>query len=205
MRALAVLLPELDRLWGVPQRRCHPEVDTGVAHHAGARPGRAAAKAGHALGLPGARPGLKAHHARRRAAAIGHEQRGAKHAAGGDAGACPGIAPSWRSWWLTNTATSTAAWICRRLPCCACCSNCDALRKPEALPGAVGLRECDAGGAGGLRTRRIHLEHALQQALAVVLGVATGPIAAGCGCGEEGAAIGRAVDVRCGCRRWQRR
>ncbi len=52
------------------------------------------------------------------------------------------------------------------------------------------------GGAGGLRLQPIRSAGAWQQALAVALGVATGPIAAqAVAAGKQGAAIGQAVDA----------
>jgi tRNA nucleotidyltransferase (CCA-adding enzyme) len=111
--ALAVVLPELDRLWGVPQRaEYHPEVDTGVHVMMVLQHGRAPARAAAgALGLPDARPG-QGHHAGRRAAAP-HRPRAAQRAPAArrlaSACACRPTAPSWPTWWRASTATSTAA------------------------------------------------------------------------------------------------
>jgi tRNA nucleotidyltransferase (CCA-adding enzyme) len=75
-----VLLPELDRLWGVPQRAdYHPEVDTGVhLMMVLDMSARLQAPLAGALCLPVPRPG-QGHHARRRAAAP-HRPRRAQRA-----------------------------------------------------------------------------------------------------------------------------
>ncbi len=112
--ALVALLPELDRLWGVPQRaEYHPEVDTGVhvmmvldhaAAHGASLPVRFAALV-HDLGKGTTPADVLPRH-------IGHEQRSAKLLAGGlRAPARAQRMPrtgAW--WWRASTATSIARW-----------------------------------------------------------------------------------------------
>ena len=124
--ALARLLPEVDRLWGVPQRAdYHPEVDTGVhLMMVLDMSARLQAAAGGALRLPHARPG-QGHDAGRRAARhIGHEERSARllQGAGASACACPPSAANWPTWWRASTATSIAAASSAPRPWCGCWS-----------------------------------------------------------------------------------
>jgi tRNA nucleotidyltransferase (CCA-adding enzyme) len=87
--ALKVLLPELDRLWGVPQRaEYHPEVDTGV-HMMMVMD--MAARLNTPLSV--------------RVACLMHDL--GKRCA--SACACRPRAKNWLKWWRVNTASSTAA------------------------------------------------------------------------------------------------
>ena len=74
--------------------------------------------------------------------------------------------------------------------------RCDALRKPERFAQALWACECDARGRWGFEAAAYPQRGRLAQALAVALGVATGPIAAqAVAAGKQGAAIGQAVDA----------
>ena len=197
--ALAVLLPELDRLWGVPQRAdYHPEVDTGV--HTMLVLGQAVQQQAplavrwaclvHDLGKGTTPADVLPRH-------IGHEQRGAKL-----------VRQVGERWRVPRDCTELAELVAyehgnihRSLDLSAAAmlrllQRCDALRKPERFAQALWACECDARGRWGFEDAAYPQRARLQQALAVVLGVATGPIAAGAvAAGKKGAAIGQAVDA----------
>ena len=197
--ALAVLLPELDRLWGVPQRAdYHPEVDTGV--HTMLVLGQAVQQQAplavrwaclvHDLGKGTTPADVLPRH-------IGHEQRGAK--------LVRQVGERWRvpkeCSELAELVAAEHGNIHRSLDLSAAAvlrllQRCDALRKPERFAQALWACECDARGRWGFEDAAYPQRARLQQALAVVLGVATGPIAAGAvAAGKKGAAIGQAVDA----------
>ena len=197
--ALAVLLPELDRLWGVPQRAdYHPEVDTGV--HTMLVLGQAVQQQAplavrwaclvHDLGKGTTPADVLPRH-------IGHEQRGAK--------LVRQVGERWRvpkeCTELAELVASEHGNIHRSLDLSPAAvlrllQRCDALRKPERFAQALWACECDARGRWGFEDAAYPQRARLQQALAVVLGVATGPIAAGAvAAGKKGAAIGQAVDA----------
>lgn len=197
--ALAVLLPELDRLWGVPQRAdYHPEVDSGL--HTMLVLGQAVQQQAplavrwaclvHDLGKGSTPAEVLPRH-------IGHEQRGAKlvRQVGG-------------RWRVPKDCTELAELVAaehgnihRSLDLSAAAllrllQRCDALRKPERFAQALWACECDARGRWGSEDAAYPQRGRLEQALEVVLGVATGPIAAGAvAAGKKGAAIGQAVDA----------
>ena len=197
--ALAVLLPELDRLWGVPQRAdYHPEVDTGV--HTMLVLGQAVQQQAplavrwaclvHDLGKGTTPADVLPRH-------IGHEQRGAKL-----------VRQVGERWRVPKECTELAELVAaehgnihRSLDLSPAAvlrllQRCDALRKPERFAQALWACECDARGRWGFEDAAYPQRARLQQALAVVLGVATGPIAAGAvAAGKKGAAIGQAVDA----------
>jgi tRNA nucleotidyltransferase (CCA-adding enzyme) len=197
--ALAVLLPELDRLWGVPQRAdYHPEVDTGL--HTMLVLGQAVQQQAplavrwaclvHDLGKGTTPAEVLPRH-------IGHEQRGAKL-----------VRQVGERWRVPRDCTELAELVAyehgnihRSLDLSAAAllrllQRCDALRKPERFAQALWACECDARGRWGFEDAAYPQRARLQQALAVVLGVATGPIAAGAvAAGKKGAAIGQAVDA----------
>ena len=197
--ALAVLLPELDRLWGVPQRAdYHPEVDTGV--HTMLVLGQAVQQQAplavrwaclvHDLGKGTTPADVLPRH-------IGHEQRGAK--------LVRQVGERWRvpkeCSELAELVAAEHGNIHRSLDLSPAAvlrllQRCDALRKPERFAQALWACECDARGRWGFEDAAYPQRARLQQALAVVLGVATGPIAAGAvAAGKKGAAIGQAVDA----------
>lgn len=197
--ALAVLLPELDRLWGVPQRAdYHPEVDTGL--HTMLVLGQAVQQQAplavrwaclvHDLGKGTTPADVLPRH-------IGHEQRGAKL-----------VRQVGERWRVPKECTELAELVAaehgnihRSLDLSAAAvlrllQRCDALRKPERFAQALWACECDARGRWGFEAAAYPQRGRLAQALAVALGVATGPIAAqAVAAGKQGAAIGQAVDA----------
>ena len=197
--ALAVLLPELDRLWGVPQRAdYHPEVDTGL--HTMLVLGQAVQQQAplavrwaclvHDLGKGTTPADVLPRH-------IGHEQRGAKL-----------VRQVGERWRVPRDCTELAELVAyehgnihRSLDLSAAAmlrllQRCDALRKPERFAQALWACECDARGRWGFEAAAYPQRGRLEQALAVALGVATGPIAAqAVAAGKKGAAIGQAVDA----------
>ena len=197
--ALAVLLPELDRLWGVPQRAdYHPEVDTGL--HTMLVLGQAVQQQAplavrwaclvHDLGKGTTPADVLPRH-------IGHEQRGAKL-----------VRQVGERWRVPKECTELAELVAaehgnihRSLDLSPAAvlrllQRCDALRKPERFAQALWACECDARGRWGFEAAAYPQRGRLEQALAVTLGVATGPIAAqAVAAGKQGAAIGQAVDA----------
>ena len=197
--ALAVLLPELDRLWGVPQRAdYHPEVDTGL--HTMLVLGQAVQQQAplavrwaclvHDLGKGTTPADVLPRH-------IGHEQRGAKL-----------VRQVGERWRVPKECTELAELVAaehgnihRSLDLSPAAmlrllQRCDALRKPERFAQALWACECDARGRWGFEDAAYPQRGRLEQALAVALGVATGPIAAqAVAAGKKGAAIGQAVDA----------
>ena len=197
--ALAVLLPELDRLWGVPQRAdYHPEVDTGL--HTRLVLGQAVQQQAplavrwaclvHDLGKGTTPADVLPRH-------IGHEQRGAK--------LVRQVGERWRvpkeCSELAELVAAEHGNIHRSLDLSPAAvlrllQRCDALRKPERFAQALWACECDARGRWGFEAAAYPQRGRLAQALAVALGVATGPIAAqAVAAGKQGAAIGQAVDA----------
>ena len=197
--ALAVLLPELDRLWGVPQRAdYHPEVDTGL--HTMLVLGQAVQQQAplavrwaclvHDLGKGTTPADVLPRH-------IGHEQRGAK--------LVRQVGERWRvpkeCSELAELVAAEHGNIHRSLDLSPAAvlrllQRCDALRKPERFAQALWACECDARGRWGFEAAAYPQRGRLEQALAVALGVATGPIAAqAVAAGKQGAAIGQAVDA----------
>ena len=195
--ALARLLPELDRLWGVPQRAdYHPEVDTGI--HAMLVLDMAAqlqaplavrfACLCHDLGKGTTPADVLPRH-------IGHEERSAR--------LLQGVCQRWRvptdcreladvvarEHGNIHRCTSLGAAALLRL-----LGRCDALRKPERFEQVLWACECDARGRQGLQhqpyPQRAHLHAALHAALAVP----TAPLAeAAARQGLQGKAVGEAI------------
>ena len=197
--ALAVLLPELDRLWGVPQRAdYHPEVDTGL--HTMLVLGQAVQQQAplavrwaclvHDLGKGTTPADVLPRH-------IGHEQRGAKLVRQvGERwrvpSECKELAElvAYEHGNIHRSLDLSPAAVLRLL------QRCDALRKPERFAQALWACECDARGRWGFEAAAYPQRGRLAQALAVALGVATWPIAAqAVAAGKQGAAIGQAVDA----------
>ena len=200
--ALARLLPELDRLWGVPQRAdYHPEVDTGV--HVMMVLDRAAklnaplpvrwACVAHDLGKGTTAADVLPRH-------IGHEERSvdlaravqqrlrvpsdcaelallvaAEH---GNIHRSSGIAP---------------AAVVRLL------ERCDAFRKPDRFADALLACQCDAQGRLGLQEQPYPQREQLLRLLAVAQSVSTKEVAANAAqLGKKGAEIGAMVhEARC--------
>ncbi|MBS0340269.1 MAG: multifunctional CCA addition/repair protein [Proteobacteria bacterium] len=198
--ALKVLLPEVDRLWGVPQPEVHhPEVDTGVhlmmvldmsARLQAPLPVRFACLT-HDLGKGTTPQDVLPRH-------IGHEQRSAR--------LLKQVCERWRvpvdireladvvareHGNIHRSGDLNADAVLRLL------ERCDAIRKPERFGQVLLACECDARGRLGLEDRPYAPRQRLQGALQAALAVATEPIAQaalqrGAKGPEIGAAIGRA-------------
>jgi tRNA nucleotidyltransferase (CCA-adding enzyme) len=198
--ALERLLPEVDRLWGVPQRaEYHPEVDTGVhlmmvldmsARLQASLPVRFACLC-HDLGK-GTTPAdqLPRH--------IGHEQRSAR--------LLKAVCERWRvpreSRELADvvarehgnvhrSSTLSAAALVRLL------ERCDAFRRPERFAEALLACECDARGRLGYEDsaypQRDHLIAALHAAQTVSTESVAGQVMARTEVGPVGERIARAI------------
>jgi tRNA nucleotidyltransferase (CCA-adding enzyme) len=195
--ALARLLPEVDRLWGVPQRpEHHPEVDTGVhlmlvldmaARLHAPLPVRWACLV-HDLGK-GTTPRelLPRHH--------GHEQRSASL---GRALAerlrvpndCRDLADvvAREHGHIHASALLGAAALLRLF------ERCDAIRRPDRFPAILLACECDARGRTGFEDRPYAPAERLPPLLAAALAVDTAAVAAAAAArGARGEAIGQAV------------
>ena len=195
--ALTKLLPEVDRLWGVPQRaEYHPEVDTGVhlmmvldmaAQLDAPLPVRFACL-GHDLGK-GTTPlaDLPRH--------IGHEERSARLLKGlcqrlrvpTD---CREIADvvAREHGNIHRSAEFNAAALVRLL------ERCDAFRKPPRFADILLACECDARGRLGLSEQPYPQRQRLLAALSAAQSVPTHEVAAAAEAqGESGAKIGERV------------
>jgi len=195
--ALRVLLPEVDRLWGVPQRaEHHPEVDTGV--HLGLVLDMAArlqapltvryACLCHDLGKGTTAPHLLPRH-------LGHEGRSASLARH--------LGERWR---VPRDCRELADVVARehghihqslnlgpeatlRL-----LERCDALRRPQRFAEVLQACECDARGRLGFENRPYPQATRLQQALTAALDVDTATLAAtALATGQIGPDIARAI------------
>ena len=195
--ALQHLLPELDRLWGVPQSpQHHPEVDTGV--HVMLVLERAAALGAslavrfaclmHDLGKGTTPADVLPRH-------IAHEARGVK--------LLQVLAKRLR---VPQECSELAEVVARehgnihrsndlgadatlRL-----LERCDAIRKPQRFAEVLLACECDARGRAGFQDSAYPQRLRLQQALDTVLAVATAPIAAAAAQqGASGVQIGEAI------------
>ena len=195
--ALAVVLPELDRLWGVPQTAAHhPEIDTGVhvmlvlrlaVRLAAPLPVRWACLM-HDLGK-GTTPAtqLPRH--------IGHEQRGVRllRAVGERLRVpteCTELAEvvAREHGHIHRSEALGATAVLRLL------ERCDALRKPARFDQVLLACECDARGRAGWQERPYPQRARLRAALEAALGVATAPIAAAAQAeGASGPAIGARI------------
>jgi tRNA nucleotidyltransferase (CCA-adding enzyme) len=169
--ALKVLLPELDRLWGVPQRAdYHPEVDTGVhmlmvmdmAARLDAPLAVRFACLCHDLGKGTTPADILPRH-------LGHEERSAKL-----------LAHVCDRWKVPRDCRELADVVAREHGNIHRCSGfspaalvrllerCDALRRPERFAEVLLACECDARGRGGLAEQpypqRPQLLHTLEAA-----------------------------------------
>ena len=195
--ALKKLLPEVDRLWGVPQRpEYHPEIDTGVhlmmvldmaAELQTPLPVRFACL-GHDLGKGSTPASEWPRH-------IGHEERGARLLKGlcqrlrvpTD---CREIADvtAREHGNIHRSADFGAAALVRLL------ERCDAFRKPQRFADILLACECDARGRLGLSENPYRQRQRLMAALAAAQAVQTAEIAATAEAqGLSGASIGAAV------------
>jgi tRNA nucleotidyltransferase (CCA-adding enzyme) len=198
--ALARLLPEVDRLWGVPQRaEYHPEVDTGVhlmmvldmsARLQASLPVRFACLC-HDLGKGTTPADVLPRH-------IGHEQRSAR--------LLKAVCERWRvpreSRELADvvarehgnvhrSSTLSAAALVRLL------ERCDAFRRPERFAEALLACECDARGRLGFEDsaypQRAHLLAALHAAQTVNTESVAGQVMARTEAEPVGERIARAI------------
>ncbi len=195
--ALARLLPEVDRLWGVPQPAGHhPEVDTGVhlmlvldqcAAQAAPLPVRFACL-GHDLGKGSTPRDLWPRH-------LGHEARSVQ--------LVQAVCERWRvptdcrelalvmareHGHVHASGTLGAAALVRLLELC------DALRRPARFAQLLLACECDARGRSGREHEPYPQRDRLQGVLALAQGIdATAVAAAALAAGARGAAIGQAV------------
>ncbi|WP_119355497.1 multifunctional CCA addition/repair protein, partial [Azohydromonas sediminis] len=193
--ALAALLPEVDRLWGVPQpAQHHPEVDTGVhvmlVLDAAARldaplPVRWACL-GHDLGKGTTPRDEWPRH-------LGHEARSVQLVEAIDRrlkvpGDCHELAvlAAREHGHVHASAGLDAAGVLRLL------ERCDALRRPERFAQLLLACECDARGRTGREDDPYPPRERLQRALDVVRAVDTAAIAAAAG-GVPGPQIGAAI------------
>ncbi len=179
--ALERLLPEVQRLWGVPQRAdYHPEVDTGVhlmmvldmsAKLQAPLPVRFACLT-HDLGKGTTPAGILPRH-------TGHEERSARllHTLAHRLRVpndCRELADvvAREHGNIHRSSEFGAAALVRLL------ERCDAFRKPERFDQALQACECDARGRGGMQDRPYPQRPRLLVALAAAQAVATHSIAA---------------------------
>ena len=195
--ALKKLLPEVDRLWGVPQRpEYHPEIDTGVhlmmvldmaAQLQTPLPVRFACL-GHDLGKGNTPASELPRH-------IGHEERGARLLKGlcqrlrVPTDCCDIADVTAREHGnIHRSADFGAAALVRLL------ERCDAFRKPQRFADVLVACECDARGRLGLSEQPYPQRQRLLGALAAAQSVSTAEVAAAAQTqGLDGAAIGQAV------------
>ncbi len=195
--ALARLLPELDRLWGVPQRpEHHPEVDTGVhvmmaidhAAQVGAPLAVRWAVLGHDLGKGTTPPELLPRH-------LGHEGRSvallrAVHARLRVPRDCAELAERVAREHGNVHASGgfDAAALLRLL------ARCDAFRKPAAFAELLQACTCDARGRLGFEARAYPQADRLAAALAAAQAVDTAAVADEAAArGARGPAVGTAI------------
>ncbi len=196
--ALQVLLPEVNRLWGVPQPEAHhPEVDTGVhlmmvldmaAQLSASLPVRLACLL-HDLGKGTTRAEDLPRH-------LGHEERSVKllHPVCDRFRVpldCRELAEvvAREHGNIHRSGDLNAASIVRLL------QRCDAFRKPARFADALLACECDARGRLGKQNESYPQRIRLQKALDAALAVATEPIAArAISAGATGPKIGQAIE-----------
>ncbi|MDL5036615.1 multifunctional CCA addition/repair protein [Comamonas resistens] len=195
--ALARLLPELDRLWGVPQRaEYHPEVDTGIhammvldmsARLQAPLPVRFACLC-HDFGKGTTPADVLPRH-------IDHERRSVSL-----------LLQVCERWRVPNDCKELAEVVAREhgnihrsgdlkpAALLRLLERCDAVRKPERFEQALQACECDARGRLGFEESAYPQRQRLSDALQAALAVETGPVAqAAARSGLKGKAIGDAV------------
>jgi tRNA nucleotidyltransferase (CCA-adding enzyme) len=178
--ALARLLPELDRLWGVPQSaEHHPEIDTGVhvmmvvdmaAQLAAPLAVRFAALT-HDLGKGTTTPDVLPRH-------IGHEERSARLLKG----VCERLRVPTECNELAQVVAREHGHIHRSADLSPHATlrlleRCDAIRKPERFADILLACECDSRGRLGLQDSPYPQAKRLAEALRLVLSVPTDTIA----------------------------
>ncbi len=195
--ALAVVLPEVDRLWGVPQRADHhPEVDTGVhlmmvldmAARLQAPLAVRFACLTHDLGKGTTPADMLPRH-------IGHEQRSAKLLKG----VCERLRVPTDCRELADVVAREHGNIHRSGELGAAAlvrlmERCDAIRKPGRFDAILLACECDARGRLGLEESPYPQRARLNAALAAALSVVTSAIAAeAAAAGITGAKVGERI------------
>jgi tRNA nucleotidyltransferase (CCA-adding enzyme) len=195
--ALAVVLPEVDRLWGVPQPAPHhPEVDTGahlllaleMAAQLAAPLAVRYAVLAHDLGKGTTPADVWPRH-------IGHEQRGARLAAAMSArlrapADCAELAElvTREHGHIHASGALNAVALMRLL------ERCDAVRRPERFAQALLACECDGRGRLGRTDDAYPQRPRLLAALAAAQAVDTAAIAAAAqAAGKRGPAIGACI------------
>jgi tRNA nucleotidyltransferase (CCA-adding enzyme) len=197
--ALARLLPELDRLWGVPQSpEHHPEIDTGIhvmlvldrAAELGAPLEVRYACLGHDLGKGTTPADVLPRH-------IGHEERSARllktlaqrlRVPNDCAELADVVAREHGN--IHRSASLNAAAIVRLL------ERCDAFRKPARFAQVLLACQCDAQGRLGLGDAAYPQAARLAQALASAQSVATDLVAArAISAGASGPKIGQLIQA----------
>jgi len=178
--ALKVLLPEVNRLWGVPQRaEYHPEIDTGVhlmmvldmsAQLNASLPVRVACLM-HDLGKGTTPPAEWPRH-------IAHEQRSAKLLQQ----VCERLRIPVECKELSDVVAREHGNIHRSqdlnpAALLRLLERCDAIRKPERMPDILLACECDARGRKGFENEAYEPSFKLQQVLKAALSVTTAGIA----------------------------
>jgi len=195
--ALVRLLPEVDRLWGVPQRaEYHPEIDTGVhlsmvldmsARLQAPLEARFACLT-HDLGKGTTPADVLPRH-------IGHEGRSARL-----------LAPLCDRFRVPLACRATADVVAREhgnihrsesldpAAVLRLLERCDALRRPERFEDVLLACECDARGRLGFEDSTYPQRQRLRRAQKAALGVDTAPVAAAAAAaGARGPKIGEAV------------
>jgi tRNA nucleotidyltransferase (CCA-adding enzyme) len=197
--ALARLLPELNRLWGVPQSpEHHPEIDTGVhvmlvldrAAELGAPLEVRYACLGHDLGKGTTPADVLPRH-------IGHEERSARllktltqrlRVPNDCAELADVVAREHGN--IHRSASLNAAAIVRLL------ERCDAFRKPARFAQVLLACQCDAQGRLGLTDTPYPQSARLAQALSSALSIATDLVAArAISAGASGPKIGQIIQA----------
>ena len=195
--ALARLLPEVDRLWGVPQRAdYHPEVDTGVhlmmvldmSARLNTNLAVRFACLGHDLGKGTTPADVLPRH-------LGHEQRSVDLVRAlcerlKVPVACRELAEvvAREHGNIHRSAEFGAAALVRLL------ERCDAFRRPARFADTLLACECDARGRGGLEDSAYPQRQRLAQVLALALSIDATAVAADAAArGLKGPALGEAI------------
>jgi tRNA nucleotidyltransferase (CCA-adding enzyme) len=195
--ALARVLPEVDRLFGVPQRAdYHPEVDTGVhlmmvldmAARLGTSLAVRYACLGHDLGKGTTPAEILPRHLRHEERSVALVRAMSERLRVDNACRALAVVVAREHGNIHRSGEFGAAAILRLL------ERCDALRRPDRFAEALLACECDARGRLGLEDKPYPQRARLTEALARVMAVdATAIAAAAAARGLAGAAIGAAI------------
>jgi tRNA nucleotidyltransferase (CCA-adding enzyme) len=195
--ALKRLLPEVERLWGVPQRAdYHPEVDTGVhlmmvldmSARLNADLAVRFACLCHDLGKGTTPEHILPRH-------IGHEERSARLLKD----VCERLRSPVDCRELADVVAREHGNIHRcsdlkAAPTLRLLERCDAIRKPQRMQQILLACECDARGRLGLEEQAYPQAGHLKKALEIALGVDTAKVAQRClEAGKQGPAVGKAI------------